>query len=52
MGIFSDTTKKLLDDLEKQKKNIEMEMIQCEMRNPIIPKEQILFLVLLDCLFW
>lgn len=43
MGIFSDTTKKLLDDLEKQKKNIELEMIQHEMRNPIIPKEQILF---------
>lgn len=42
-GIFSDTTKKLLDDLEKQKKNIETEIIHCEMRNPIIPKEQILF---------
>jgi len=42
-GIFSATTKKLLDDLEAQKKNIETDIIQYQIRNPIIPKEQLLF---------
>ena len=43
LGIYSDTTKQMLDDLEAQKKNIEADMIQLEIRNPIIPKEQIAF---------
>lgn len=42
-GIFSATTKKLLDDLEEQKKNIETEIIRHEIRNPIIPRDQIAF---------
>lgn len=42
-GIFSATTKKLLDTLETQKKNIETDIIQNEIRNPIVPKEQLLF---------
>ena len=43
LGIYSDTTKQMLDDLETQKKNIEADMIQLEIRNPVIPKEQIAF---------
>jgi len=43
LGIYSDTTKQMLDDLEAQKKNIEADMIQLEIRNPVIPKEQIAF---------
>jgi len=43
MGIFSATTKKLLDDLEAQKKTIETDIIQYQIRNPIVPKEQLLF---------
>ena len=42
-GIFSATTKKLLDDLEAQKKNIEADLTQNEIRNPVLSKEQILF---------
>ena len=42
-GIFSATTKKLLDDLEAQKKAIETDIIQYQIRNPIVPKEQLLF---------
>lgn len=42
-GIFSATTKRLLDDLEEQKKSIETDIIQYQIRNPIIPKEQLLF---------
>ena len=42
-GIFSATTKKLLDDLEAQKKTIETDIIQHQIRNPIVPKEQLLF---------
>ncbi len=42
-GIFSATTKKLLDDLEEQKKSIETDIIQYQIRNPIVPKEQLLF---------
>ena len=42
-GIFSATTKKLLDDLEAQKKTIETDIIQYQIRNPIVPKEQLLF---------
>lgn len=42
-GIFSATTKKLLDDLEAQKKNIEAAFTQNEIRNPVLSKEQILF---------
>ena len=43
LGIYSDTTKQMLDELEAQKKNIEADMIQLEIRNPVIPKEQIAF---------
>lgn len=42
-GLFSATTKKLLDDLEAQKKAIETDIIQYQIRNPIVPKEQLLF---------
>ena len=42
-GIFSATTKRLLDDLEAQKKTIETDIIQYQIRNPIVPKEQLLF---------
>jgi len=42
-GIFSATTKNLLDDLEAQKKTIETDIIQYQIRNPIVPKEQLLF---------
>ena len=42
-GIFSATTKRLLDDLEAQKKSIETDIIQYQIRNPIVPKEQLLF---------
>lgn len=42
-GIFSATTKRLLDDLETQKKSIETDIIQYQIRNPIVPKEQLLF---------
>ncbi len=43
LGIFSATTKRLLDDLEAQKKSIETDIIQYQIRNPIVPKEQLLF---------
>lgn len=42
-GLFSATTKKLLNDLEAQKKAIETDIIQYQIRNPIVPKEQLLF---------
>lgn len=42
-GIFSSTTKKMLDELEEQKSNLESEMFQAKVTNPILTKEQLLF---------
>lgn len=42
-GIFSQATKKVLDDLEEQKKNLEVELFRAEVKNPLLTKEQILF---------
>ena len=42
-GIFSQATKKVLDDLEEQKKNLEVELFRAEVKNPLLSKEQILF---------
>ena len=42
-GIFSQATKKVLDDLEEQKKNLEIELFRAEVKNPLLTKEQILF---------
>ncbi len=41
-GVFSSTTKKLLDDLEEQKQKLEIELFEAETRHPILSKEQIL----------
>lgn len=41
-GIFSSTTKKLLDDLEEQKQKLEIELFEAETRHPILSKDQIL----------
>ena len=42
-GIFSQATKKVLDDLEEQKKNLEIELFRAEVKNPFLTKEQILY---------
>ncbi len=42
-GIFSATTKKLLDELEEQKRNVELELFQAQSKNPVLTKEQIEF---------
>ena len=42
-GIFSSATKKALDELEEQKKNLELELFREEVKNPILTKDQILF---------
>ena len=42
-GIFSSTTKKMLDELEEQKSNLESELFQAKVTNPILTKEQLLF---------
>lgn len=42
-GIFSSTTKKLLDVLEIQKSNLESELFQAKVTNPVLTKEQLLF---------
>lgn len=42
-GIFSSATKKALDELEEQKKNLELEFFREEVKNPILTKDQILF---------
>ena len=42
-GIFSQATKKVLEDLEEQKKNLEIELFRAEVKNPFLTKEQILF---------
>ena len=41
-GIFSSTTKKLLDDLEEQKQKLEIELFEAETRHPVLSKDQIL----------
>ena len=42
-GIFSSATKKALDELEEQKKNLELELFREEVKNPILTKDKILF---------
>ena len=42
-GIFSSTSKKMLDELEEQKSNLESELFQAKVTNPILTKEQLLF---------
>ncbi len=42
-GVFSSTTKKLLDDLEEQKSNLEVELFQTQINHPVLTKEQIQF---------
>lgn len=42
-GIILDSTKKRLADLEERKKTLEVELIQEQIRKPILTKEQILF---------
>lgn len=42
-GVFSSTTKKLLDDLEEQKSNLEVELFQTQINHPVFTKEQIQF---------
>lgn len=42
-GVFSLTTKKLLDDLEEQKSNLEVELFQTQINHPVLTKEQIQF---------
>ena len=42
-GIILDSTKKRLSDLEEKKKALELEMIQEQIKSPILTKEQILF---------
>lgn len=42
-GIYSDTTKQRLDELETQKKEIESQINEEQLSHPIISQEQILF---------
>lgn len=42
-GIILDSTKKRLSDLEEKKKALELELIQEQIKSPILTKEQILF---------
>lgn len=42
-GIFSSTTKKMLDELEEQKNNLELELYQAQIKNPVLTQEQIEF---------
>ena len=42
-GIFSSATKRVLDELEAQKKHLELELFKEEVKNPILTKNQILF---------
>ena len=42
-GIFSFTTKKMLDELEEQKQNLELELYQTQIKNPVLTQEQIEF---------
>ena len=42
-GVYSSTTKKVLDELEEQKLNLESELFQAKVTNPILTKDQLLF---------
>jgi resolvase domain protein len=42
-GIYSSETKKLLDELEAQKSNLEMELYEVQIKNPVLSKEQIMY---------
>lgn len=42
-GIILDSTKKRLSDLEEQKKKLEIELLQEQIKKPLLTKEQILF---------
>ena len=42
-GVFSSTTKKLLDSLEEQKQTLEVELYQAQVKHPVLTKEQILY---------
>ena len=42
-GIILDSTKKRLSDLEEQKKSLELELVQEQIKSPILMKEQIMF---------
>lgn len=42
-GVFSSTTKKLLDELEEQKSNLETELFEVQIKHPVLTKDQILF---------
>ena len=43
--IYSSTTKKALDELEERKRNLEIELFEAQTRNPVLTKEQILFVL-------
>lgn len=40
-GIFSSTTKKMLDELEEQKSNLELELFQAQIKHPVISKQEL-----------
>ena len=42
-GIYSQATKRVLDELEEQKKNLEIDLFKAEVKNPFLTREQILF---------
>jgi len=42
-GIFNESTKKRLDDLEERKNQLEVSILQEELQHPVLTKEQILF---------
>lgn len=44
-GIFSSTTKKMLDELEEQKSNLELELFQAQIKNPVISKKDLQFML-------
>lgn len=42
-GIFNESTKKRLDELEERKSQLEVSILQEELQHPVLTKEQILF---------
>ena len=48
-GISSSATKKALDELEDRKRNLEIELFEAQMHNPVLTREQILFALLKFC---
>ena len=44
-GIITQTTKKALEDLEEQKKNLEIEKFREEIRNPVFTQEEIRYVI-------